>query len=176
MSEASNFQKPVSLEGLRRNNNNLNNKFSKEFIAKDKIGDGLSVNEMGLLSVDPDALDDRYYTETEIDDKLVSKANNTHTHSASQISGLPAPTAFSVTVSTWSASSDIEFPFKADITVSGITATDSVDVRFNKASIKLASTAGVITGETTAGKITLLAEKKPEATLSGVYIITKGAS
>lgn len=33
--------------------------------------------------------DDRYYTETEIDGKLSGKANSSHTHTASQVTGLP---------------------------------------------------------------------------------------
>lgn len=87
-----------------------------------------------------------------------------------------APKTFSVAVSAWTASQDPDFPFKAEITASGVTAADSADVRFDKASIKLAGAAGVITGETAAEKITLLAEKTPTAALSGVYIITKGAA
>lgn len=86
-----------------------------------------------------------------------------------------APKTFSVPVSAWAASSDAEFPFTAEIAVSGITAADSADVRFDKFSIKAAGAAGVITGETAAGKIILLAEKAPTAALSGVYVITKGA-
>lgn len=86
-----------------------------------------------------------------------------------------APKTFSVPVSAWAASSDTEFPFTADIAVSDITAADSADVRFDKASIKAAGAAGVITGETAAGKIILLADKTPTMALSGVYTIAKGA-
>lgn len=87
-----------------------------------------------------------------------------------------APKSFSVAVSAWSASSDTGFPFKAEIAAPGVTSADSADVRFDKASIKSAGAAGVITGETAAGKIMLFAEKTPTEALSGVYIITKGAA
>ncbi len=86
-----------------------------------------------------------------------------------------APKTFSVPVSAWTASSDADFPITAEIAVSGITASDSADVRFDKASIKAAGAAGVITGETAAGKIVLFAEKTPTIALSGVYVISKGA-
>ena len=92
------------------------------------------------------------------------------------VTGLPVPTDFSVPVSAWMASEDPDFPFAAEITASGVTAADSADVRFDKASIKFAGAAGVFTGETAAGKITLLAEKTPTAVLSGVYICAKGAA
>ncbi len=86
-----------------------------------------------------------------------------------------APKTFSVPASAWTASSDTDFAFKAEIVVSGITAADSADVRFDNVSIKAAGAAGVITGETAAGKITLFAEKAPTIVLSGVYVISKGA-
>lgn len=150
MSESNNSQKPVSLEGLRRNNNNLNNKFSKEFIAKDKIGDGLSVNETGVLSVDSDFLN--------------------------AIQTIQIPKNFSVPISAWTASGDPDFPFTAEIADSTVTTNDLARVDFDKESIKAASAAVIITGATIEGKITLLAEKSPTAALSGVYTITKGAA
>lgn len=87
-----------------------------------------------------------------------------------------APKTFFVAVSAWTASEDPDFPFKAEIAAPKVTEADSADVRFDKASIKLAGAAGVITGETAEGKITLFAEKTPTEALSGVYIITKGAA
>lgn len=87
-----------------------------------------------------------------------------------------APTSFSVPVSAWTASSNGDFPFTADISADGITASDSAEIRFDKSSIKAANTAGVVTGETKAGKISLLSEKMPALALSGVFIITKGVT
>lgn len=152
MSEASNSQKPVSLEGLRRNNNNLNNKFSKEFIAKDKIGDGLSVNETGVLSVDSDIL-------------------NT-------VKTIQIPINFSIPVSAWTASEDPKFPFVAEISDEAVTADHIAHFDFDKASILEAMTAVVITGDTSEGKITLFAKEAPTVDLSGAYTITrrKGAT
>lgn len=86
-----------------------------------------------------------------------------------------SPKSFSVPVSAWVSSSDTNFPFVAEISASGIVASDSADIRFDKASIKAASEAGVLTGETSTEKIKLLSEKQPAAALSGIYIITKGA-
>lgn len=62
-----NQHKIVDVEMLSRNNQNL-------------IGEFSSVHNH----------DDRYYTETEIDSKLADKADSSHTHTALDISGLPA--------------------------------------------------------------------------------------
>lgn len=85
-----------------------------------------------------------------------------------------APKNFSVPVSAWTASEDPDFPFTAEIADSTVTANDLARVDFDKASIRAASAAVVITGATIEGKITLLAEKAPTAVLSGVYRIIKG--
>lgn len=81
---------------------------------------------------------------------------------------------FSVPASAWTASEDPDFPFTAEISAAGVTVSDSAEVKFNKSTIKAAMTAVVITGETSEGKIALLAEKAPTAALSGVYRIIKG--
>lgn len=84
------------------------------------------------------------------------------------------PIAFSVPVDAWSESENPIFPFFAEIADNSVTAADLPRVDFDKASILAAAEAGVIICETTAGKITLFAEKTPITTLSGVYTITKG--
>lgn len=89
------------------------------------------------------------------------------------------PTAFSITTSAWqeNSSETSEFVFFADIPVSGLTAKDYAEVNFNRASQSVAAEAKICAaGETMAGKIRIYSETVPTATLSGEYIIMKGAA
>lgn len=85
------------------------------------------------------------------------------------------PKSFTLAVSAWVSSGRSDFPFSATIANSEIAAADYVDVAFNVDSINIAATAGIVSGETSAGQIKLFAKKAPTATVSGVYTITKGA-
>lgn len=89
-----------------------------------------------------------------------------------------AAKGFSVPVSAWTASEDPDFPFTAEIVDEAVTADHIAHFVFDRASILAAMEAVIITGETSAGKITLLAVNAPTVDLSGAYKITtrKGAA
>lgn len=85
---------------------------------------------------------------------------------------------FSVPANAWTASEDPDFPFTAEIVDEAVTADHIAHFVFDKASILAAMEAVIITGDTSEGKITLLAKEAPTAELSGAYTITrrKGAT
>lgn len=84
------------------------------------------------------------------------------------------PKTFSIPVSAWTSSGKSNFPFSATISDSAVTTDDLARVDFDEESIEAAALSMIIKGNTTEGKITLLAKTVPEIELSGVYTITKG--
>lgn len=87
-------------------------------------------------------------------------------------------TAFSIATSAWQKDNaeTSEFVYYADITVSDLTANDYAEVNFNRASQSVATEANICaSGETMTGKIRIYAENIPTATISGEYLVTKGA-
>ena len=99
----------------------------------------------------------------ELDDKYVARAT---------------PTSFSIPISAWHKdnSETSEFVYYADITVSGLTVNDYAEVNFTRGSQSIATEANICSsGETMAGKIRIYAENIPEDTISGEYLVTKGA-
>lgn len=89
-----------------------------------------------------------------------------------------APTAFTLATSAWNENSSetSEFVYYADITVSGLTANDYAEVNFNRASQSIIAEANLCSsGETMSGKIRIYAENVPSSSISGEYIVTKGA-
>ena len=90
-----------------------------------------------------------------------------------------SPTAFTIATSAWleNTSETSEFVYYADITVNGLTANDYAEVNFNRVSQSIAATANVCAaGETMSGKIRIYAKNTPSDSISGEYIITKGAT
>ena len=86
------------------------------------------------------------------------------------------PVSFSVATSKWTSSTDYTgYNYYADVTVSGMTTSDSVDVRFSMSSISVC-TAAEIAGAcvTNSGSFRLYAKSKPTASVSGVYLVQKG--
>lgn len=89
------------------------------------------------------------------------------------------PRGFTIATSAWhrNAAETSEFVYYADITVNGLTANDYAEVNFTRASQSVLSEANLCpTGDTMAGKIRLYAENVPSASVSGEYLITKGAA
>lgn len=87
-------------------------------------------------------------------------------------------TAFSIATSAWKKDNaeTSEFVYYADITVGGLTANDYAEVNFNRTSQSVATEANICaSGETMTGKIRIYAENIPTATISGEYLVTKGA-
>lgn len=92
-------------------------------------------------------------------------------------SDLFKPISFTVATSGWSAvtaSSNGGYGFRAAITNSNITASDSVEVDFNLSCIAVCLTAQVSPSTSSyAGGVYIYAKTKPTATLTGVYLIRK---
>lgn len=87
-------------------------------------------------------------------------------------------TAFSIATSAWQKDNaeTSEFVYYADITVNDLTDKDYAEVNFNRASQSVATEANICaSGETMTGKIRIYAENIPTATISGEYLVTKGA-
>ncbi len=90
----------------------------------------------------------------------------------------PAPKSFSIAVNSWTTLSTAkgEYKYSAAITATGITTSDSADVRFDIDSVAACIAAEVApAAETAANKITVYAKTKPTSAVSGVYTIQKGA-
>ena len=107
-------------------------------------------------------------------------AATAHTHTKSEITDfpeIPAPTAFSVENSAWTALSEAVAGrgYSAEIAAVGVTAADYPDIYFNENSLDGAANAGVIAG-TADGKIVLYANEIPATALSGAYFIRKGST
>lgn len=124
--------------------------FHDEVVEHMKNGDGVKLDE---LNDKLDALADKYVART-------------------------TPVAFSIPVSAWhkNNSETSEFVYYADINVSGLTVNDYAEVNFTRGSQSLATEANICaSGETMTGKIRIYAENIPTATISGEYLVTKGA-
>ena len=86
------------------------------------------------------------------------------------------PVSFSVATSKWTSSTDYTgYNYYADVTVSGMTSNDSVDVRFSMSSMSVCTTAEIAGAcVTNSGSFRLYAKSKPTASVSGVYLVQKG--
>ena len=89
------------------------------------------------------------------------------------------PVSFSITSSSWAKSTDYsDYAYQVDVTASGLTSSDSIDVRFDVSSIISCTSAGInicsacITND---GSFRLYATGVPTSTISGVYLIQKGS-
>ena len=86
--------------------------------------------------------------------------------------------AFTVYEDSWEEdfSESSEFIYYADIIVAGLTANDYAEVNFDRTSQKITAEANLcLSGETMSGKIRIYAENIPTDSISGEYVITKGA-
>ena len=86
------------------------------------------------------------------------------------------PVSFSVATSKWTSSTAYTgYNYYADVTVSGMTTSDSVDVRFSMSSMSVCTTAEIAGAcVTNSGSFRLYAKSKPTETVSGVYLVQKG--
>ena len=86
------------------------------------------------------------------------------------------PVSFSVATSKWTSSTAYTgYKYYADVTVSGMTSNDSVDVRFSMSSMSVCTTAEIAGAcVTNSGSFRLYAKSKPTASVSGVYLVQKG--
>lgn len=90
----------------------------------------------------------------------------------------PTPTAFTLAVSAWmeNSSETSEFVYYADIEVSGLTANDYAEVNFTRTSQSVIANADLCpSGDTMSGKIRIYAKNVPATSVSGEYVVTKGA-
>lgn len=84
------------------------------------------------------------------------------------------PVSFSISTSSWSSVSNSGYSYRASISNSKISSSDSADVRFALASIATCQTAQVAPAcETYSGGIYLYSKTIPAATITGVYIVQK---
>lgn len=90
----------------------------------------------------------------------------------------PTPTAFTLATSAWvkNSSETSEFIYYADITVSGLTANDYAEVNFTRTSQSVIANADLCpSGDTMSGRIRIYAKNVPATSVSGEYVVTKGA-
>ena len=84
----------------------------------------------------------------------------------------PQDVNFSIPVSDWTLDNE---KYYADINISGLTANDTAEIYFDKASETVIANADLSEfGETLSGKIRLFAENIPADSVSGIASITKG--
>lgn len=96
----------------------------------------------------------------------ISAAEASHTHVNAGSVSVPA--------SGWKTDSNTKFPYYYDLSISGITAADRVDMNVSLASTDIASACGLCPlSEALAGKVRLRAKKSPTAAISAEYWITK---
>ena len=86
----------------------------------------------------------------------------------------PQDVSFTIPVSDWILDNE---KYYADINISGLTANDTAEIYFDKASESVIANADLSeVGETLSGKIRLYAENIPADSVSGTASITKGVS
>lgn len=117
-----------------------------------------------------------------------AKADSAHKHTVSDILGLTAATvgaapvshthvstgAISIPTSGWKTDSNTKFPYYYDLAVSGMTASDRVDLNVAIASVDTAVACGLCPlTEAFDGKVRLRAKKAPTAAISAEYWIMK---
>jgi len=96
----------------------------------------------------------------------INAAAASHTHISSGSVSIPA--------SGWKTDSNTKFSYYYDLSISGITAADRVDMNVSLASTDIASACGLCPlSEAFAGKVRLRAKKAPTAAISAEYWITK---
>ena len=84
----------------------------------------------------------------------------------------PQDVNFTIPVNDWTFDNE---KYYADINISGLTANDTAEIYFNKASETVIANADLSeVGETLSGKIRLYAENIPADSVSGIASITKG--
>ena len=85
----------------------------------------------------------------------------------------PQEVNFTIPVSDWTLDNEKYF---ADVNISGLTANDTAEIYFDKASESIIANADLSeVGETLSGKIRLYAENIPADSVSGTASITKAA-
>lgn len=117
-----------------------------------------------------------------------AKADSGHKHTVSDISGLTVEAigaaaashthvstgSTSIPTSGWKTDSNTKFPYYYDLSISGIAASDRVDLNVAIASVDIATTCGLCPlTEAFAGKVRLRAKKAPTAAISAEYWIMK---
>lgn len=117
-----------------------------------------------------------------------SKADSKHKHTLSDITGLTAATigaavashthvitgSATIPASGWKSDSNESFPYYYDLSISGISAADRVDINVAVASVNTAVTCGLCSlTEAFSGEVRLRARKLPTAAISAEYWIMK---